>query len=93
MAIVTRTGAMGLAAFSFDFDDVSLSLVAVRVNNQDTRTLNIETSKGTFSVAPGAVVSRNLTKPQQEVYTVSLVPLGDGTNKVVFNFPHRLYFS
>lgn len=84
---------MGGASFSFDFDDVALQLIAVRVNNQDSRTLNIELPKGTLTVLPGQSIDRNLNPPQQEAYTVTLIPRGDGTNRVVFNFTHRLYFS
>ena len=99
MATVTKTGAMGGATFSFDFDDVSLQIIAVHVNNQDPRTLNIDifnddgSLKNTFSVAPGQPVDRNLTPPQRRAYTVVIVPRSDGTTRVMFSFPHRIYFS
>ncbi len=88
MAIVTKTGAMGGATFSFDYDDVALRLVAVRVQNNDTRVLNIELPKGTFQIQPGGSVNRNLNPPQQEAFT-----LGSFHGNVTFNFLHREFFS
>lgn len=83
MAIVTRTGSIGLASFSFDFDDVSLKLIAVRAQNNDPAlTLRITLPKGTFDIPPGGSVERTLTPPQQEAYTLTTFH-----GNVVFNFP------
>ena len=93
MATITRTGALGLATITLDFDDVSLQLTRVAVDNKDTRTLNVEVSKGTLSVAPGELAERRLNAPQREAYEATLVTRADGSQRVMFSFPHRIFFS
>lgn len=72
MAIITRSGALGLATFSFDFDDVAVKLIAVRAsNNEPVKNLLITLPKGTFTITPGNSVSQTLNPPQQEAYSLT----------------------